>query len=51
MAADAPVNDLKLFMDILEYPEKVVSASALKALKLHLWYLSEELVPLALFSS
>lgn len=51
VAADAPVNDLKLLTAILEYPNKVVSTSALNALKRHLWYLSEELVPLALFSS
>ena len=49
---DAPWHDLKLFHKLLMY-EAVnpdISKSAVKALKRHLWYLTAEMVPLALFS-
>lgn len=51
-ATDAPWHDLKLFHKLLIY-EAVnpdISKSAVKALKRHLWYLTAEMVPLALFS-
>ena len=48
----APYNDLCLYKDLIRYgsvdPE--VSASAIKALQRHLWYLIAEFVPLALYS-
>ena len=50
--ADAPWNDLDLYKRLLAYDSvnSSVSQSAIKALKRHLWYLTEEMVPLALFS-
>jgi hypothetical protein len=52
-AADAPWHDLEFFQTLMRYeivhPE--VSRSAVRALKNHLWYLTEEMVPLALFST
>ena len=52
-AADAPWNDLQLYQDLLRYEgvSTMISKSEVRALKLHLWYLTEEMVPLALFSS
>jgi hypothetical protein len=52
-AKDAPVNDCKFIAELLQYSQidQQISASATKAFKSHLWYLTEELVPLALFSS
>ena len=49
---DAPWHDLKLIHNLLRY-EAVnlsVAKSALQAFKQHTWYLTEEMVPLALFS-
>lgn len=50
--ADAPWNDLDLYKRLLAYDSvnSSVSQSAIKALKRHLWYLTEEMIPLALFS-
>ena len=49
---DAPWNDLKFYQSILAYavvnPE--ISQSAIRAFKRHLWYLTTEMVPLALWS-
>ena len=49
---DSPYNDLQLYKRLLEYEtvDKVISQSAIRALNRHLWYLTEEMVPLALFS-
>jgi hypothetical protein len=47
---NAPANDLKLCKNITEHPDRVVSASAIKAFSKHTWYLTEELVLLSLFS-
>jgi len=51
-ALDVPYNDLCLYKDLIRSgsvnPE--VSASTIKALQHHLWYLTAEFVPLALFS-
>ena len=50
---DAPWNDLQLISKLKQYEavNAEISRSALKAFKRHLWYLTEEMVPLALFSS
>ena len=52
-AADAPWNDLQLYQNLLRYEavNSLIFKSAIRAFKLHLWYLTEEMVPLALFSS
>lgn len=50
--ADAPVNDLALLKEIHQYGQIDIGISTvtLTALHRHLWYLSDELVALALFS-
>jgi len=52
-AVDAPWHDLQLVHNLLKY--KTVSPNvaerALRAFKQHLWYLTAEMIPLALFSS
>lgn len=52
VAVDAPYNDLKFLkeMDIFKEFDREVALTGLVALKRHLWYLSDELAPLALFS-
>lgn len=52
-AVDAPWNDLQLFHSLLKYEDvnTVISKSAVRAFKNHLWYLTEEMVPLALWST
>lgn len=49
---DAPWNDLKFYQSMLAYavvnPE--ISQSAIHAFKRHLWYLTTEMIPLALWS-
>jgi len=49
---DAPWNDLKFYQSILAYavvnPE--ISQSAIRAFKRHLWYLTAEMIPFALWS-
>lgn len=51
-AVDAPWNDLLLYQHLLKYDvvNALISASAVKAFKRHLWYLTSEMVPMALFS-
>ena len=51
LTASAPINDLELISEIENYPDEVISEAALKAVKHHLWYLAQEMVPLALFSN
>lgn len=53
ISVDAPWNDLLLYKKLLRYQElnTIVASSALKAFSRHLWYLTGELIPLALFSS
>ena len=51
ISTEAPLNDFNLMRKLLEYPHASISAAASKKLGLHLWYLSEELVGLALFDS
>ena len=52
-AVDAPHNDLLLYKQILNYRavNQTVSDSALSAFTRHLWYLTAEMVPIALFSN
>ena len=50
-AVEAPLNDFRLMKQLLNYPQSAISASTSKKLGLHLWYLSEELVGLALFDT
>ena len=49
---DAPWNDLKLFHSFLQYKllNADISATAVRAFTRHLWYLTAEMVPLALWS-
>ena len=51
-AVDAPWNDLIFFQSLLNYPEvnPHISKSAVSSFKRHLWYLTEEMVPFALWS-
>ena len=53
VAIDAPWNDLQFFKNLLQYSQvsALISKSAVKAFERHLWYLTAEMVPLALFSS
>ena len=52
-AVDAAWNDLTLFQHLCEYKsvDKGIAVSAIKALERHLWYLTGEMLPLALFST
>ena len=51
LPVDAPLNDLQFYQTILMYESvnKIISSTAIKALKKH-WYLTKEMVPLALWS-
>jgi len=49
LPVEAPLNDFNLMKQLLEYPNPAVSSATSKKLGLHLWYLSEELIGLALF--
>ena len=51
-AVDAPWNDLQLYKFLLQYTvvDKLIANSAVKAFSRHLWYLTAEMIPLALFS-
>ena len=51
IAVEAPLNDFMLMGQLLKYPHATVSTATSKKLGLHLWYISEELVGLALFDS
>jgi hypothetical protein len=51
LAIEAPLNDFTLMRQLLRYPNTAVSTATSKKLGLHLWYLSEELVGMALFDS
>lgn len=50
---DAPWNDLQLYKRLLQYEsvDKNISQSAIRAFSRHMWYLTAEMIPLALFSS
>src|SRR6218665_176720 len=47
--AEAPLNDFRLMFELLKYPHEAISRTTSKKLGRHLWYISEELVGLALF--
>lgn len=49
LAVEAPLNDFQLMTQLLGYPEAKISAVTSKKLGMYLWYLSEELVTMALF--
>ena len=53
MPSSAPFNDLKMLSDIQVYKRinNTVAQGGLKGLGLQMWYLTEELIPLVLFSS
>ena len=51
VAISAPLNDFLMMKQLLEYPDAQISSVTSKKLGMHLWYLSEELVTLALFDS
>lgn len=50
--ADAPANDLQLIHDMIDFREvdKAVADTVIDKLGNHRWYLTEEVVPFALFS-
>jgi hypothetical protein len=52
LPCDAAVNDLQLIRDLEKYKfiNRNLATVVLDKFKRHLWYLSPELVPLALFS-
>ena len=52
-AADAPSYDLQLYHDLLQYQDQdpEIAEAALGKLMNHQWYLTQELVPLSIFSS
>lgn len=52
-AVDAPFHDLMLYKKLLQYAavSPVISTAATNAMNRHLWYLTAEMVPLALFST
>jgi hypothetical protein len=53
LATEAPGGDLQLWLDLCKYQEidPMVGVEARNVLERHLWYLSDELVGLALFSN
>jgi hypothetical protein len=53
VAIDTPWNDLQFLKNLHQYSHvsAVISKSAVKAFERQLWYLTSEMVPLALFSS
>ena len=52
-AVDAPWNDLKFYHSLVRYADvhREISKSAVEAFQRHMWYLTEKLVPLALWST
>ena len=51
VALQAPLKDFLLMKSLQNYPVQKISTATSKKLGLHLWYLSEELVTMALFDS
>ena len=53
MPCDAPVNDLHFIKDILDFKaiNQVISKAALEAFSKHTRYLTEKLIPLAIFNN
>jgi hypothetical protein len=52
-SCEAPVNDLKFYRELCSYRSinAIVAEAAIQKFSQHLWYLSGELVAVALFSS
>jgi hypothetical protein len=52
LAAEAPVQDLSLWTDLVKYEsiDREISIAARKVIESHMWYLSDEAVGLAFFS-
>jgi hypothetical protein len=52
MPSDAPHNDLMLLNSLIQFSaiDQQCAAAAQKAFSVHLWYLTQEMVPLSLFS-
>lgn len=52
IGADAPINDLQLFKDMIAYRDidREVADIVIDKMENHCWYLTEEVVPFALFS-
>lgn len=51
VAVEAPLNDFTLMSQLLRYTNAAISTVTSKKLGLHMWYLSEELIGMALFDS
>ena len=53
LTSQAPRNDLAFFKSAVHYKtvDEVISKSAVHALRLHTWYLTEDLVGLSLFDN
>ena len=49
-SSSAPIHDLSLLMDMNSWGDQVVKEAGLIAFRRHLWYLSAENIPRALFS-
>jgi hypothetical protein len=52
IGTDAPVNDLQLFRDMFAYHDvdRDIADEVLRKIENHCWYLTQEIVPFALFS-
>ena len=52
IAANAPISDLNLLKDMIEFEkvDKRVSDAVVAKLKMHTWYLNQEYIPFSLFS-
>ena len=50
LPAERPLMDISIIKAVTAYSDKTVSTAALGALKNHLWYVTQEMSPLAIFS-
>ena len=53
LAADAPANDLQFMKDMIKFRRRdpEIAQAVLQKLENHIWHLTQEVVPFALFSS
>ena len=51
LPAECGLTDLQLLKETRSFPDTTISSAAESALKLHLWYLTQEQAPRCLFSS
>ncbi|KAG0727188.1 hypothetical protein GWK47_004054 [Chionoecetes opilio] len=53
LAADAPANDLQFMKDMMKFKrtDPEIAQAVLQKLENHKWYLTQEVVPFALFGS